>query len=77
MTNINITKDKLSNKENIRKSGPVSRPIDELVNYTMILECLMHIPSRPVGLHQYQIDILRRYICPHWIDVFAEKEISL
>lgn len=53
---------------NVRPSGPVSRPVGELVKYAMLLEMIAEWswPDVPT-------ESLRSVICPHWRDVIREE----
>ena len=58
-------------QSNIKTSGPVSRPVEELVKYIHTLEATIGCMQFDDGsrIHGYQLDIMKHIICPHWNEV--------
>ena len=71
-------------ESNIKPSGPVSRPVGELLKYIFTLETMIKSMQFEDGshFHDWQFDILKNVICPHWDDAIDEvsglgKDIGL
>lgn len=56
-----------SKLNNFKKSGPVDRPLGELVNHAAVLELILRTQFN------FPVESLRKYIAPHWEDVLGDK----
>ena len=55
-------------------SGPVSRPVDELVKYAQVLEAIVDTLMVPNWFSGRARSELHDAICPHWKDVLEKED---
>ena len=61
-----------------KSSNQASKPVEELVTYALSLELLIQTMTFEDGsrFHNWQRDILRNAMCPHWDDIINEMKNS-